>query len=79
MNNPENVTRILFQSFPDWMLVMFYVAAIATIVLFVYGCYVNIRKYRRGQPPTIRSLGAGLWGMVDALLSHRPIRRRDTA
>ena len=79
MNNPENVTRILFQSFPDWMLVMFYVAAIATIVLFVYGCYVNIRKYRRGQPPTIRSLGAGLWGMVDALLSHRTIRRRDTA
>jgi len=78
MQNPENVTRILFQAFPVWMLVMFYVAAITAIVMFVYGCYTQIRKYRRGQPLTIHGLGSGLWGMVSALLSHRTIKRRDT-
>ena len=79
MQNPENITRILFQAFPGWMLVMFYVAAISAILLFVYGCYINLRKYRRGQPVASPGVGAGLWGMVKALLSHRTLKRRDTA
>ena len=56
MQNPENVTRILFQAFPNWMLVIFWVAAIATILLFAYGCYIQIRKYRRGQPLSIHAI-----------------------
>lgn len=79
MQNPENVTRILFQAFPGWMMVMFYIAAITAIGLFVYGVYVQVRKYRRGQPLIMHGVGAGLWGMVMALLSHRTIKRRDTA
>ena len=79
MQNPENVTRILFQAFPNWMLFVFYVAAIATILLFVYGCYIQIRKYRRGQPLSIHTMGIGLWSMVEALLTHRTVRRRDIA
>lgn len=58
---------------------MFYVVAITAIVLFVYGCYTHIRKYRRGQPLVVHGLGGGLWSMVQALLSHRTIRRRDSA
>ncbi len=79
MQNPENVTRILFQAFPTWMLFMFYVVAITAIVVFVYGCYIQVRKYRRGQALIVPRLSAGVWGMVEALLSHRTLRRRDTA
>lgn len=79
MQNPENVTRILFQAFPNWMLVIFWVAAIATILLFAYGCYIQIRKYRRGQPLSIHAMGTGLWSVVTALLNHRTVKRRDIA
>ncbi len=78
MQNPEEVTRILFQNFPSWMMVAFYVAAISAIAAFSYGCYVQVRKYRRGQAVTANSLGAGLWSMVVDMFTHRTIKRRDT-
>ena len=78
-HDPENVTRILFQEFPGWMLASFYVVAILTIAVFVYGSYIQIRKYRRGKPVRIRNLWSGIVDMVVALLSHRQIKRRDKA
>ncbi len=71
------VTRILFRDFPTWMLAAFYVAAIAAIVSFIYGCYVQIRKYRRGAR-------SGAWTpfwpkfahMIWTVLSHRTVNRR---
>jgi len=77
MQNPENVTRILFEGFPTWMLVAFYFVAAAAIGCFSYGCYIQVRKYCRGKPSAVRNLGAGLWEMSKAVLSHRTIRRRD--
>ena len=76
--NPEQVTRILFQDFPTWMLVSFYVVAICAIVVFVYGCYAQIRKYRRGKPASGDSLWFGAKRMVEALLTHSTLRRRDS-
>ena len=75
---PEQVTRILFQDFPTWMLVIFYVAVFATIGVFVYGCYVQLRKYRRGTSSARGALGKGLADMVLDVFSHRTIKRRDT-
>ena len=78
-HDPENITRILFQEFPGWMLASFYVVAILVIAVFVYGSYIQIRKYRRGKPVPIRNLWSGIVDMVVALLSHRQIKRRDKA
>lgn len=75
--DPTEVTRILFQDFPVWMIVVFYIVAIVAIAVFLYGVWQQIRKYRRG----VRS---GAWApfwtrfgaMWDTVLSHRTIRRR---
>lgn len=76
-HNPEEVTRILFQDFPGWMVAVFYVVAFAAIAIFLYGCYVQIRKYRRGKPIKIQNLWDGTVRMINDLLTHRPIKRRD--
>lgn len=76
-HQPQAVTRILFQDFPTWMMVIFYIAAIAAIIAFSYGCYVQIRKYRRGQSLSLSGVTAGLMGMVEEMLSHRNLKRRD--
>ncbi len=73
------VTRILFQDFPTWMMVIFYFSAIAAIVVFCYGCYIQIRKYRRGKPVAIDTLYKGLRNMLKVLLTHQTIRRRDSS
>lgn len=74
---PQDVTRILFQDFSVWMLAIFYVVAIVAIGVFVYGVWIQIRKYRRG----VRS---GAWSpfwprfttMVRRVLDHSTVRRR---
>ena len=73
----QDVTRVLFQDFPTWMILSFYAVAITAIAIFLYGVWTQIRKYRRG----VRS---GAWTpfwprfreMVGTVLSHRTIRRR---
>lgn len=78
-HNSEEVTRILFQDFPEWMVISFYIVAFAAIAVFLYGCYVQIRKYRRGASVNIKAIGSGIAEMVKAMLSHRPVKRRDKA
>ena len=78
-HDPQNITRVLFQDFPGWMLAAFYVVAILTIAVFVYGCYIQVRKYRRGKETTGNDLWRGVVDMVGALLSHKTVKRRDRA
>jgi Fe-S oxidoreductase len=75
-HNPEEVTRILFQDFPGWMIASFYVVALVAVAVFFYGCYLQVRKYRRGSAYQLSGLGHGLKGMVEELLTHRAVRRR---
>jgi Fe-S oxidoreductase len=74
------VTRILFEEFPTAEIRLFYVIGYAAIAVFVYGVYVQVRKYRRGAP---QRLDGSLWrrglDMTCAVLSHRTIDRRDRA
>jgi Fe-S oxidoreductase len=79
-HEPEQVTRILFQDFPAWMTVSLYIIGFAAILIFLYGSYVEIRKYRRGKtfPQTMNELIAGIKNMITAVLSHQTLRRRDT-
>jgi len=76
-HQPQAVTRILFQDFPTWMMVTFYIAAIAAIVAFAYGCYIQVRKYRRGQALSLKNVGEGIFSMITDMLSHRTLKRRD--
>lgn len=80
-HSPEQITRVLFQEFPTWMLVSFYIVGFGAIAVFLYGCYLQVRKYRRGRSYPIGR--AELWSrtkaMIGDLLSHRTLRRRDTA
>jgi Fe-S oxidoreductase len=78
-HNPEEVTRVLFQDFPGWMIASFYVVALVAVAVFFYGCYLQIRKYRRGSSYKLANIGSGLKLMVEALLTHRPVRRRAAA
>jgi Fe-S oxidoreductase len=79
--DPERVTRILFQDFPAWMIAGFYVAALAASAVFAWGVYVQIRKYRRGQHGRIvwTEVGPRLADTVRTVLTHSAIRRRDRA
>ncbi|MGQ0658511.1 MAG: heterodisulfide reductase-related iron-sulfur binding cluster [Chromatiales bacterium] len=72
------VTRILFQDFPAWLEVVFYIVAFSAIGVFLYGCYVQVRKYRRGKPLRAGELAAGIRNMIATLLTHTTLRRRDS-
>ena len=78
MNNPKEITRVLFESFQPQAIHLFYAIGYVAIAIFMYGVYVQIRKYRRGAPD-------GSWGqllnrfidMIKMMVSHRTLVRRD--
>lgn len=78
MSDPREITRVLFENFQPQAIYLFYAFGYAAIAVFLYGTYVQIRKYRRGQPDG--SWGA-LWqrfiGMVKTMGTHRTLVRRD--
>jgi Fe-S oxidoreductase len=78
---PQQITRILFEGFPSAAITLFYVIAWGAIAAFAWGCYVQVRKYRRGQPDPAAAghLGRRLLQMAAAVLSHRTVVRRDPA
>jgi Fe-S oxidoreductase len=80
MNETQEITRILFEGFQSSSIYLFYAFGYSAIAVFFYGCYVQVRKYRRGQPDA--SWGEFLsrfWDMVKTMLTHRTIKRRDKA
>ncbi len=80
MSRTDAVTRILFEAFSAAEVRIFYLLGYAAIAVFLYGVYVQIRKYRRGAA---LKLEGGLWtrlgAMISSVLSHRTIDRRDPA
>jgi Fe-S oxidoreductase len=79
VQDPQRITRVLFQDFPAWMVAGFYVVAFAAIAVFGWGVYAQIRKYRSGADNKIvwSEFGSRLKDTVATILSHRAIRRRD--
>jgi Fe-S oxidoreductase/nitrate reductase gamma subunit len=78
---PEQITRILFEGFTPAAVTLFYALAWAAIAAFAWGCYVQVRKLRRGQPDPapLADLGRRLLQMAASVLSHRTVARRDAA
>jgi len=80
VSRTDAVTRILFEAFSAAEVRLFYVMGYAAIAVFLYGFYVQIRKYRRGAQ---FSLAGGVWqrlgDMAATVLKHTTIARRDPA
>jgi len=78
---PEQITRVLFEGFAPAAVALFYCIGFAAIGAFLWGCYVQVRKYRRGQPvpDLLDGLAARFWQMVATVLTHRTVERRDPA
>ena len=78
---PEQITRILFEGFAPAAVALFYAIAWAAIAAFAWGCYVQVRKVRRGRPDpeATTHLGRRLLQMASVVLSHRTVARRDAA
>jgi Fe-S oxidoreductase len=77
-------TRPVFWHFTTWLKVVWYVLAVFSVFVFVYGAWRPVRRYRRGQggpwpPVPWRELPGRLAGGLRLLLSHRTIERRDHA
>jgi len=80
MNEITEPTRILFEGFQLQTIYLFYAFGYSAIAVFIYGCYVQIRKYRRGQPdPSWGNFLIRFGSMVVTMLTHRTIKRRDPA
>ena len=78
MNEAHEITRILFEGFSNWSIYLFYVIGYTAIGIFIYGVYVQIRKYRRGKPDA--SWGeffARFKDMCKTMATHRTLKRRD--
>jgi Fe-S oxidoreductase len=74
------ITRVLFEDFAPSMVHLFYLIGYVAIAMFLYGVYAQVRKYRRGAAfaldGTLVERGKA---MIETVLSHRTISRRDPA
>ena len=80
MSRTDAVTRILFEAFPTAEVRLFYVFGYTAIAVFLYGVYVQIRKYRRGAALKLEgSIWSRLCDMTVKVLDQRTVARRDAA
>ena len=72
-------TREIFWGLPGWAEALWYVLAIVSVGVFVYGVARPVAKYRRGdgQLPPLREFPGRLRLATKTLLTHASIRRRD--
>jgi Fe-S oxidoreductase/nitrate reductase gamma subunit len=80
VSRTDAVTRILFEAFPTAEVRLFYVFGYTAIAVFLYGVYVQIRKYRRGAALELEgSIWSRLIDMTVKVLDQRTVARRDAA
>jgi Fe-S oxidoreductase len=78
MDNPKEITRVLFENFQPQAIHLFYAIGYLAIAIFIYGVYVQVRKYRRGKPDgSWNELFQRFVDMVKTMATHRTLVRRD--
>lgn len=78
MDNSRKITRVLFENFQPQAIHLFYAIGYLAIAVFIYGVYVQIRKYRRGKPDgSCNELFHRFVDMVKTMATHRTLVRRD--
>lgn len=71
-------TREVFAHFSSFSLRIFYLVAIAAMAAFVVGLVRHILRYRRGRPAGVPiDWRRGLTRMLDDVVTHRTLSRRD--
>src|SRR3989338_2923934 len=69
--------REVFRNFPAPLVAAFYLLSALAILVFCYGSWLRIRKYRRGRPAHRMShLGRRLRRAAAAIGSHSTLGRR---
>ena len=80
MIDSQNITRTLFEDFRPLAVTLFYGVGFTAIGIFLWGTWIQVRKYRRGTGYAIQGTLAARFGdMVGSVLSHRTVWRRDHA
>lgn len=75
---PETPTREVFAHFGLGSVVVFYVLAILTLMVFFWGTYVRVRKYRRGrEAKRFDRLGSRLVRAVQLVARNATLTRND--
>ncbi|MBV8804307.1 MAG: 4Fe-4S dicluster domain-containing protein, partial [Sinobacteraceae bacterium] len=78
MAAPEATTRVLFEDFGPAEIRLFYAIGLAAVAVFASGVYIQVRKYRRGAGARLDgSLLRRCLDMIELVLSHRTVARRD--
>ncbi len=76
----QNITRTLFENFHPWAVTAFYCLGFGAIGVFLWGSWIQIRKYRYGVAHAFTgTLGSRWREMAGTVLSHRTVARRDHA
>ncbi len=78
MDNAKQITRVLFESFEPQAIHLFYAIGYLAIAIFIYGVFVQIRKYRRGKADgSWNELFGRFVDMLKTMATHRTLVRRD--
>jgi len=75
---PGAIERPVFYSLPVWLVVAFYLLSVATLVVFFYGVYRNVRKYSQGRrDPEEKFTLKGFSRAVLAIVTNRTVLQGD--
>lgn len=74
----DTISREVFQQFPSWLIVLFYVLSFTSIAVFLYGFYRRLRKYLRGRAANrFDHLLKRFLNAVSLVAKHSTIKKRD--
>src|SRR5688500_17577507 len=76
---PEQTpTREIFLHLAPWQQAVFYVLGGIAVVVFCYGFWLRVRKYRRGRAEDrFDHLGRRLWRAFLTILANTTVRKRE--
>src|SRR5579875_2594593 len=79
----EGLTRQTFQGFPIWLRVIWYVLAVLSVFVFLYGVWRPVQRYRRQSNrsglPSWRELPKRVLSGLALVSEHRTIAKRARA
>lgn len=74
----NEITREIFQLFPTWLVVLFYVVSCSSVGVFVYGFYRRVTKYLQGRPTNrFDNLGSRILTAARLVAQHSTIKKSD--
>lgn len=76
---PQTPTREIFLHFPVWMEVVFYLVAASASLVFLYGFFRRIQKYRKGRAENrFDKLIHRIWRAKLKIMANSTIRKGDS-